>query len=359
MVNQWHETLTIKPHTNGEAVTDVLLTDYYLHQFDACDTSVRPLFELVQSQCSPFKLQKFDNGAVRAIYLNNSDQLLLSPAGSDTGIVCKVTPNLRWLDNCIADLILSSKQRLFIEKEILHNRAFNRCRASATENFDIFDNAEFEGRSIKLLDHSDTNKSFYLNLDPFDHEEESLPQLDLNPDYKFKACWSANVPHEWFLKLSESYLTPWLESHGKHVSRDSNILISLLLGKNGVDIFYYRRAGKFDLREEVLFDDITQVEGGYRGLFRSQDWVLVMRGISLLPVDGKVLLEVNDDLMKATFRTRGVDGCLHEIYIPTTDGLGRRSTKMFEKYYPVTKSKASRAGGAKSEENYAFLKEAA
>jgi len=358
-VNQWHETLAIKLDTNGPTVTDLLLTDYYLHQFDACDTSVRPLFELIQSQCSPLNLEKFSSGATRVIYLKNSDQLLLSPAGSSTGIVCKVTPNIHWLDDCLVDLILPSEQRLFIENEILHTRAFNRYGTSAIENFDIFNNIEFEGRSIKLLDHSNTSNSFCLNLDPFGRGGEVLPQLDLKPDYKFEACWSARVPHEWFLKLSERFLTPWLNSHGKHVSRDSNILIGLHLGKNGADISYYRRAGKFELTEEVLFDGLTQVEGRYRGLFRSQDWVSVMRGICLLPVVGKVLLAVNDDLMKITFRTRGLDGCIHEIYIPTTDGSSKRSTKAFGNYYPVTESEASGARGAEIEESYEVSKEAA
>lgn len=362
VVNQWSEDLPVSSMANRHSLTDTVLSDYYLHQLDASDTSVRPILELIQSQCYPPHLQrlsrKFDNKldgkqsdrsgfefGRRVAYLSKSDQLLLSPTGSSIGVISKVTPNQRLLDDCPYDLFLSVEQRLALEQELLQNRTFNLYQASPTCNFDIWDDKNPCARSIQLSHISNQDLTIDLDLKPHScGDAEQLAQLDLRTDYVFQPTWTASVSPAWFSTLLKTFLAPWLDGHGNHLSRNSNVLLGMLFKKDEIEINFHRQKGKFNLSEQISLDEKARCKSQIRTMFRSQDWVVTMRGISLLPIEGDISLSVNDDLMRIAFATKGVDGCKHEIFIPTVDGLGKQSVKAFGKYIPEIQIEDSEGG---------------
>jgi len=352
VVNQWNEDLHVGSNSHGHSLMDTVLSDYYLHQLDASDTSVRPILEIIQSQCYPPHLQKlsrtFDNRiggkestnsgfefGRRVAYLRSSDQLLLSPTGSSIGVISKVTPNRRLLDDCPYDLFLSIEQRLVLEQELLQNRTFNLYQASPTCNFDIFDNLHSYARSVQLTHISNQDLTIDLDLKPLScGDVEQLAQLDLRSDYSFQPTWAATVSSSWLSMLMKAFLTPWLGGHGNHLPRNSNVLLGMLFKKEEIEINFHCQNGRFKLSEQIFLDEKAKCKSQIRTMFRSQDWVVTMQGISLLPIEGDVSLSVNDDLMRVAFATKGVDGCKHEIFIPTVDGLGKLSVKAFGKYIP-------------------------
>lgn len=353
--NQWSEKLNVDSGFKGLSLIETVLSDYYLHQLDASDTSIRPLLELIQTQCYPPHLQKFsrrydqklsakkgknDNIGFgrRVAYLCQSKQLLLSPTGGSSGIISSVTPNLPLLDNCSVDLFLPIEQRQTIEKELLQCRKFNLYGSSHSQNFDVCSDDAFSSRSVELIHIADESDRMEIELQPLTYcDAELTTQLVLRDEFVLNPIWSAEVPFSWFQKLSKQFLAPWLDGHGNHMSRRSHVLLSVLFDSSELDINFYRRSGRFELSEQVSLDTNSDVYARARAMFRAQDWAITLRGISLLPVCGDVSLVVSNDLMKISFTTKGADGSFHEIFIPTVDAAGKHSKHVFSEYLPICK----------------------
>ena len=168
----------------------------------------------------------------------------------------------------------------------------------------------------------------------YDVLPQPLDQVGLNPDYKFKPQWQATLPHSYFQKLADQFLEPWLEGKGKHLKRNCNALIKVAFGSKFLDIEFIYNDGVFEGRKAIEFAKKTGSKKSFSSLFLSKDWILAFRNIALLPVDGNVSLGINDDVLRVDFTTKEDSGAKHEIYIPTADLDGNRSTVPFIRYKP-------------------------
>ena len=63
--------------------------------------------------------------------------------------------------------------------------------------------------------------------------------------------------------------------------------------------------------------------------------MLALRSVAHLPVDGKVTLEANRNVLRINFSTIDDGGSAHEIYVPTIDVENSRSTAPFSMYEPA------------------------
>jgi len=334
-----------------ELIDSVLVKDHR-KRFEAHASVVRPLLELIQTQCYPKYLQSVSKKLIdtskldefeqktfksyrRVMFRHDTQQFMLSPINAYSGVVSLITPNQQMLGKCATDLYMPLSQRSALEKELLQDFDFNLYDASEIEQFPASDSDSSTTHELKLVHRAISEKKVDVRFLQFDGSlQKPFDQVGLNPDYLFKAQWQAALPHCYFQKLADQFLNPWLDGLGKHIGRNYNSLIRVSFGNRSIDIDFTYKEGKFEAKQSVEYIKKGGSKKCSSSLFLSKDWLLAFRSIALLPVDGDVSLAINNDVLRIDFATKEDSGARHEIHIPTVDIEGNRSTAPFVRYEP-------------------------
>lgn len=334
-------------------LVEFVLGENHRKRFEAHASITRPLLELVQTQCYPkhlssvanklvdatklegFKQKKFTSHR-RVMFLQESQQFLLSPINAYSGVVSLVTPNQQVFGKCEQDLYMPHEQRAELEQQLLQGFDFNLYDADEFKQLPADDSDSASSHAVTLVHRADSKKTIDLHFSPFyESLEQPVDQVGVNPAYRFKPQWQATLPHCYFQKLSDQFLDPWFEGKGRHISRAYSSLVQVNFGSEGLDIDFTYKNGKFEGQKAVEYIKKRKSKRSFGSTFLSKDWLLAFRSIALLPVDGDVSLAINDDVLRVDFATIGGGGAQHEIHIPTVDLKGNRSTEPFVRYEPA------------------------
>ncbi len=334
----------------GENIVNAALVAFYRQQFGAQKPVLRPLLELLQTQCLPKNLQKYaekldqfgrgkgSNANSRLVYLHDSGEFLLSHTNTDAGVVSIVKPSAPVLEDCESDLILPYWQLRTLQREFLQCWEFNAYVPTSENAFIPVTRDDSTAFSLGLwhinciqsesaahmLRHL-TNINF-LSANYDSNNNQVSPRLS---DEICDSLWSVELPAGWFSKLQNQFLSRWLDSHGKHLNREINQILRVDFKSDSITFNFVYREGKFESSETVALDT-TSVGVTTTQSIASVDLVLPLRSVSMLPISGNVSMCVNSYCVSIEFSTSGPGGSHHSIYIPVLTESGSRSSASFE-----------------------------
>lgn len=336
-----------------DKLMEAMLISSYRRRFDAAPLAIRPLLELIQTQCLPKHLGKMARKLVdkstlvedgkskkfkslrRVMYQHSTGQFVLSPMRANSGVVSLVKLVSLVLDGCDQDVFLPPVQRAILERRCLREFDFNLYDAGESDQFSQY-KGDNSASHVLMLEHRILpHARIHLQFWPF---YETLPQpidqVILNPKYVFKPKWQVGLPHSWFQQFSDEFIDPWFSEQGLYLKRLPQFSLKVTFGLEDITVEFSYKNDEFESDEAVSLDGNAVTGKAVTVLFASKDWAPVMRSISLLGVVGDVALAVNDDVMRICLKTVGAGGGEHEIHIPTLDEEDNRSTAPFMRYKP-------------------------
>ena len=352
LVQQTRKGIQLVGVLNDAALTQTSLIENYKRRFDAADRPVRPLLELLQTQCLPKHLAGITKALVdksvldewgkevfqahrRVLFRHDRGDFVLSPMNANSGVVSIVKPELAVLKATGRDLYLDPYSRELIERKCLQPFAFNYYHiGDSSGRLEIYPKKSSASHVAVLTHLGDISEFFGITFWPFYNLPES-PQEQLIVDDGFVATpkWQMVLSREWFQKLSDVFLDPWLNGHAKLLKRDKNGLLKLEFGPDALKINFVFENGEFEESETVKFFVASASKDRATAVFMSKDVVPALRSIAYLPVVSTILVELHSSKLVINFHT-GDRGCSHQVHIPVCDEDGKRSTKGFARYKP-------------------------
>ena len=330
---------------------EAMLVDSYKYRFDALPASIRPLFELMQTQCLPKHLSSLVTALIdktqldgmgkalykaarRVMYRYDTNELILSPVNSKSGVVSIVKTATPLLANVKTDVFLPIFLRGVIERRCLRGYDFNTFKASNLEHIPAYPFSNTASHVIHLQKHYDKNDYLHIDFWPFyDTFPTIQPQVIADENYVFTACWSSVFEPLWLQYLDDEFLTKWLNGHAKHLKRSHNELLKVTFTATELVFEYVFREGIFENKKAVSFFNANAANSSFSALFLTKDFIPVFRSLSDFAIDGNVGLAVNDDVLQLHWKTAGNE---YTVYIPTATIEGKRSKAAFNRYNPVT-----------------------
>jgi len=335
------------------AINDIMI-DQYRRRFDGQKSALRPILELLQTQCLPKHLEKVEHAVAakgvyteiwsqhlyasprRVLYRHAEGDFVLSPVGAASGVVSVIKPFQPILANCVTDVYLGSAQRQQLESECLRSFDFNLYDLGHAGQIPEYEGPNSASHILALSHLTKGNVRLYLPFWPFyDTMAETAAQIVPDPFHRMEEFWEAQVSQDWVQKFSEQFLTPWLGSHATHLTRDINSLLHFTFEERKVVVEFVRReGGLYDNRLTIPFDDPVQAMGTLGARFAAIDIAPVLGSLALLPISGPIHVIADSEVMRLRFQTVG-GGCSHEIFVPAIDPDGNRRTAPFFRYDPV------------------------
>ncbi len=333
----------------GESIINAALVEFYRQQFGAQKPVLRPLLEVLQTQCLPTNLQKYagkldqfrrgknSNAKHRLMYLHDSGEFLLSHTNTDASVVSVVKPAAPVLENCASDLVLPYWQLRTLQREFLQCWEFNSYVPTSANAFTRANQDDTTAYSLglwhincmqsesakQMLQHL-TNLNF-LSASYDSNNNQVIPGLSGEIT---ESLWSVELPASWFSKLQNQFLSKWLDSHGRHINREVNQTLRVDFESDSITFHFVCREGKFESSETVALDTISSGVATTQTI-ASVDLILPLRSISMLPVSGNVSICLNSHCINIEFSTSGPGGSHHRIYIPVLTDEGVRSSVPF------------------------------
>lgn len=337
---------------NDAALTQTCLIENYKRRFDAADRPVRPLLELLQTQCLPKQLAGISKALIdksvldgwgkevfqahrRVLFRHKKGEFVLSPMNAKSGVVSVVTPELAILKATERDVYLDPHSRELIERKCLQPFAFNYYQiGDSSGRLEIYPEKSSASHVAVLSHLGDAAEFFGITFWPF-YNLPDRPQGQVIVDESFASSptWQMALTKEWFQKLSDVFLDPWLNGHAKLLKRDKNGLLKLEFKPDELTINFLFEDGKFEENETVKFFVPSASKVRASAVFLSKDIVPALRSIAYLPVASNILVELYSSKLVISFHT-GERGCSHQVNIPVCDEEGKRSTKGFAQYKP-------------------------
>jgi hypothetical protein len=260
---------------------------------------------------------------------------MLSPICADSGVVSLVRLDAPILKGCGQDIFMPIYQRSILEQNFLQKFDFNSYSASKSDCFDEYGGDNSASYTLKLEHKTDEEKYVHLHFWPFyESFPQPMAQVALNPDYSAMPAWEASLPHSWFEKLFTEFLGKWEKSHGTQWGRNQHSVFQVDFDEDQIRIRFDLHHGEFDLDQNVELGCKASVSNLTSAMYKTKDWILAMRAVSVLPVDGDVSILANSDVFTLRFKTSGESGAEHEIHIPTIDEKHNRCTAAYMKYEP-------------------------
>ena len=333
-------------------IEDLLVADYR-QRFEAQHPVIRPLLELLQTQCLPKHLAKLSkdltsksnlaewgkklfHSARRVLFLHDTGEFVLSPMNADSGVVSIVKPFEKIL-TASQDLVVQAVDRARVEALCLREFDFNLYDVGRTKEIQKFHESGSASHVLVLKHRADRLRNLTVSFWPFyDSFPQPQFQLIVSPKYTMKPLWQNELGRDWLEEIAAEFAEPWLADTGKQIKRDPYSLMRLVFDEEEIGIDHGYWNGQFKWERRFKTNAKATSAGATLGLFMSKDLVPVLRGISLLPVAGFVAFKFDGEVLHISFNTDVCGGAKHDIFVPTTDAAGKRSEVAFQKFQPAS-----------------------
>lgn len=358
-----------------------VLAENVRRRFDITDMGVRPLLELIQTQCLPANLEgmaealtdttrlkeegkkKFTNYR-RVLYRPSHNEFILSPVNALSGVVSLVRPYFPLILNaCDKDVFLSPQDRSHVESVLLRQSNFNLYDTNLDSDYiPHYEESNSASHVVVLRNRIIAQDFLVLSFWPFyDTLEQPQDQLLPDPSYQLQPKWHAHIERSELKRLNDQFLIEWMKEYALHFKRDPNARVKVTFSKDQWLIEFYYQNGQFELNEPVSMQYRDVSEQPVTAIFASRDWIPVFHSLACLPINdaedrrsvvddeewpeafipeeadnyrGGVLLELDENVLTVHFHTQAYGGSEHIIYIPTVDEKVTRSTAPFMRYHP-------------------------
>ncbi len=356
--------LQVVTYQSSSAIIDEMLVATYRRRFEVQHPKVRPLLELLQTQCLPKHLEGLQTtvegktvknrawtksgkiGARRVLYRHETGAFVLSSTSTNSGVVSCVTPRQLpasvaehrsfkpVLADCEHDVFMAPAQRTELEERCLRNFAFNKYDVGAGAQVANYDVPNSASHLLTLTHIADKRDRVHIPFWPFyDTLDAELQQVVPRPSYPFTPAWTAHLAPVMLGRLDQLFVTPWLNSHGKHIARDKHAVMQVTFGPEQLRFDFVFQNGEYENTHAFTHRaDCTSTQS-LVVQFASIDLMPALASLALLPIDGTAEFAVDANVLRIAFETVE-GGPLHEIHIPTLDADGSRSTAAFAVYEP-------------------------
>lgn len=355
--------------TKEAALIDSALVSTYRSDFEALPLTMRVVLEPLHLLNAPSSLAKSydkfieasnladawdkkrrkEKAFKRLTYKSDEKEFLLSNMQTNSGVVVKAKPRSDVMGRQHGDLFLPNSTRQSVEVRLLHQAAFNLFKPSATDKFmhvgKEFVAANYVNLETKLVI-EDLNgvttqeiKQHTINLThpplsfiPF-HSAFGVPRWQVtSKQEKITAKWQAQVDLDWLRTAVSTFFDKWIFAYGKKANRLVNKTLNVAFDAGSVVIAY-----EFDAK---LGYDNTKIvalpqnasTGHVELTMRSADFAFVLRQIADLSIVGDLVMAADSGALVLKFETTA---STYEVWIPSCDEIGERSSTHFEAYAAV------------------------
>jgi hypothetical protein len=334
--------------SNRDQIAPVM-TEQYLRDYAALPRSLRFIAEILTSQCLPCSMQptykllldevgRHPDGssktAKRRLTFKQADHsFLLSLTGSQSGLVTVGKPSNEILKNPAGDLALAGISRKELETHLVCTRNFRGVSVDPLGFDDPIPVSNSEPDhvvSIGVLNPKPNSELRRISVMFLREGINSMPvtQVDVNVNSLGKPLWQRTVPSEWFRAFNSKFTNNWVKNHAEHITREHQSVLQLVLTKTTMKVRFFKVNDIFDLEISV---EVPAGQGivDYRTLVLSRDFAIAMHGLSDLPITGTSKIELFEGVFRISYQT---DAGQYELYIPTADSAGFRTTQCFGRY---------------------------
>lgn len=391
--------LLVKRTAQGFEIVDVdssddgvntLLANTLRKRFDLCVFSIRPLLELIYTQCLPQSLEALAEKLVdittlqegkktkkvhshrRVFYRAETNEFVLSPMNATTGVVSIVKPYFDLLlDGCEKDVYMPYAERNNIETNLLRNFEFNLYDTELkTTPVPEYPELNTASHVVHLRHRTDNNQFQNISFWPFYSSlEQPQNQLLVKEDYKLTPKWYAHIDRDEIKRINDEFLNHWLSGHARYINRDAHTILQFTFADTWLAVEFVNEDGLFVNRQKIDLKPIEVSNKTVTVLFRTKDIVPALNCLADLPIikksepvaiddliaddetdvksvepytlqfadmddsyRGGLRLELDDNVLRIHFYTDGLGGAEHTIYVPTANTLGAASEIPFYSY---------------------------
>jgi hypothetical protein len=298
----------IETQYNQQIVED-MLASIMSKRFEVAVQSVRPLFELIYTQCLPQSIadlaerltdkttiqdigkrkQTFTSHR-RVMYRHETNEFILSPMNALTGVVSVVKPFFGLiLADCATDVYMPISERDELENRLLRNYEFNLYNAehhvSPIPHYPELDSASH----VVHLRHR-TKQNDFLNISfwPFYSTlEQPQDQLVVDTEYVFTPTWHAHVNRNEIKRIFYEFVEFWLDAkNDRYIARSSGTHdeVKVTFNETTWQFEFTYVNGKFERNETVPINTVDISNQSVSAIFKMKDFMPVFKSLADLPI---------------------------------------------------------------------------
>ncbi len=287
-------------------IEDVLINNIS-RNFEVTARSIRPFFELIQTQCLPQSVadladKLIDKNTIvvgkrkktftcyrRVMYRYETNEFILSPINASSGVVSIVQPFFGViLADCTTDVYMSTKDSEKIENNLLRNFEFNLYEVHEYSTPPIPQYPQFNSASHvvhlrhRTKPHESLNISFWAFYDTLEQPQD---QLVINDEYDFTPTWHAHIDRNEIKSVYYEFLESWFEGkNDRYLKRDSHQHVRVTFSETNWIVENTYTYGSYDAIREIPIKSVSASSNSVSVTFKMKDFIPVFKNLADLPI---------------------------------------------------------------------------
>lgn len=383
----------------NENTVNAALANTLRKRFDLCVFSIRPLLELVYTQCLPQSLEALAEKLIdvstlqvdkkrkkitchrRVLYRAATNEFILSPMNATTGVVSIVKPYFDLLlDGCDKDVYMPFTERNKLETNLLRNFEFNLYDTELKKvPIPAYPELDSASHVVHLRHRTDSNQFQNISFWPFYSSlEQPQNQLLVKEDYELTPKWYAVIDRDEIKRINHIFLNHWLAGHARYITREAHSMLRFTFADSYIAVEFLNEDGLFVNRQKINLKPIEVSNKTVTVSFRTKDIVPALNCLADLPIikksepvrtddligdeespyldlsegyRGSLRFDLDDNVLSIHFYTDGLGGAEHTIYVPTANPLGAASEIPFYSYAPQVTADNTQDAAAETDED--------
>jgi len=299
-----------------ETLIEELLVNTIIKRFEVAVKSVRPLFELIQTQCLPQssadladqlidktniqevgKRKKTYISHRRVMYRYETNEFILSPINALSGVISIVKPFFGlMLADCTADVYMPFSERDLVEKNLLRNFEFNLYNAEHPHlPIPQYPHLNSASHVVHLRHRTKPNDFLNVSFWPFYNTlEQPQDQLVIDDEYVFIPTWYAHIDRNEIKRVYYEFLDSWLiGKNDRYLKRDSHFHVQVTFSDTGWVVENTFKYGHFVNSRVVPIKAVDTSNNSVTAIFKMKDFLPAFKSLADLPICD--VLKVNLD----------------------------------------------------------------
>ena len=284
-----------------------MLASILSRSFQVAARSVRPLFELIQTQCLPQSIADLADKLIdettllegnrkrkykahrRVMYRCGTDEFILSPINALSGVVSIVKPFFGViLADCSTDVYMNIEGRDELERKLLRNFEFNLYNVHQFSDPPIPQYPQLDSAShvVHLRHRTLQNECLNIAFWPFyDTLKQPQDQLVIDDEYVFTPTWHAHIDRNEIKSVYFEFLERWFKTkNDRYLGRPSHYNIQVTFSGTDWIIENTYTYGSYDAIREIPIKSISASDNSVCATFKMKDFMPVFKSLADLPI---------------------------------------------------------------------------
>lgn len=272
----------------------------------------------------------------RMTFVSTSNQILLSPVNSNSGLITVAVPNKQLINVISNDFYLTAYSRVYLERRLIGNDDINQFSVSNTGKLMRLHKAPSIVYTMKLANKAMPADFAYIDIVSFGAskgKEKRDSQLALNEKYIAAIKSKFKISARSMQKLAKQFADKWLKLKGDHANRAENDLCTFAVTANAFEFEIFDKAGNVASDPVCKHGESLKLVRPYKHYFKCRDLMVALSGMGALQLIGEVEMLLNVNVLAFKYRT---DAASYITAIPTyNDKTEQRNDKAFAMYLPI------------------------